>query len=106
MVAQEIVRLHNLDVGDPRRRQNFPGGFRAGDVRAGAHRAPFLEGAAHPELRDEPDDERNAHQQQPVRSETVSVNVSKHDVVLNMKRSRRTSTLSRGASTSLNLTTL
>ena len=63
MIAQEVVSLDHLNIVDVCRLQNFPGRFRAGDIRGRAHRSPFLESAAHPELRDEPDDQRSAHQQ-------------------------------------------
>ena len=41
MVAQEIVRLDNLDIVDLRRLQNLARAFRARDVRACAHLRPI-----------------------------------------------------------------
>ena len=60
MIAQEIVRLDHLDIVNLRRLQNFPRAFRAGDVGARPHLAPFLERAADAKLRPNADDQRHA----------------------------------------------
>src|ERR1700730_4289190 len=57
MVAEKIVRLDNIDIVDLRCLQNLPRAFRAGDVRAGADLRPFAEGATHPDLRPQTDDQ-------------------------------------------------
>src|ERR1700726_111285 len=58
MVAEKIVRLHNIDIVDLRSMQNFPRRFRPRDVGARADLAPFAERPAHPNLRPECDDQR------------------------------------------------
>ena len=63
VIAEVVVDLDHFDVANVRGLQNFPGRFRAGDVRARAHRAPFLERAAHAELRPETDEQRDADEQ-------------------------------------------
>src|SRR2546423_7708707 len=82
VVAEKIVRLHDLHVVDPGRRQNFAGCLSASNIRSGPDRPPFLKSAADAKLRDQPDDERYAHQEKPVRSKTVTVNVSQCHVCL------------------------
>jgi hypothetical protein len=58
MVAEEIVRFHNIDVADLRGAQNFACGFRPGDIGTRTYLAPFAERSANPNLRPESDDQR------------------------------------------------
>ena len=45
MIAEVIVQLDDIDIVNVRGLQNLTRRFRAGDVGARAHCAPFLEGA-------------------------------------------------------------
>ena len=51
MVAQKIVRFHDLDVTDLRRLEDFACAFSSGDIPARTHLAPMAKRTAHPNLR-------------------------------------------------------
>src|SRR5207244_12532009 len=67
--------------------QNFTRAFRAGDVRARPHLAPFMERTRHPNLRPNPDNQRDADIKEPTRSETETVWI-KHTELNLMYRSQ------------------
>jgi hypothetical protein len=73
MVPKKIVRLHNIDIVNLGRLQNFTRAFRTGDIRTRPNFAPFMEGARDPNLRPNPDNQRDADIKQPVRSKTETV---------------------------------
>src|SRR5262249_37929606 len=73
MVPKEIVRLHNLHIRNLSRLQNFTRAFRAGDIRACPHFAPFTERARDPNLGPNPNDQWDAYVKQPIRSKTETV---------------------------------
>src|SRR4051812_20464475 len=101
MVAEIIIRLDDFNVVDLRCGKNLPRSLRTRDVRGRAHFTPFLKGAVDAPLRDQPDDERDANEEEPLRPKTVSVNVGQGHVCLDIKRSRGPSPSARGAPTSL-----
>src|ERR1700730_6057459 len=71
MVPKKIVRLHDIDIVDLGRLQNFTRAFSTGDIRTRPHFAPFTERVRDPNLCPNPDDQRDANVKQPVRSKTV-----------------------------------
>src|ERR1700745_2219586 len=73
MVSKKIVRLHNVDIVNLRRLQNFPRTFCTSDIRACAHLTPFAKRARNPNLCPNPNDQRDADVEQPMRSKTETV---------------------------------
>src|ERR1043166_7181647 len=69
MVAEKIVRLHDVHIMNLGRLQNFASALRAGNVRARPHLAPFSERAGHTDLRPNSEDQRDADVKQPVRTQ-------------------------------------
>src|SRR5207302_8818014 len=59
MVAEETVRLHNIDIVNLRGLQNLSRAFGAGDVRGSAHFPPAIESTGHADLRPDPENRRN-----------------------------------------------
>lgn len=72
MIAEKIIRLHNIDIVDLRGLQNLPRALRAGNVRARSHLAPFTECALNPDLRPNADDRRHYYIEQPVMTSAES----------------------------------
>src|SRR5437763_15751420 len=72
MIAEEIVGLDNIDIVNLRRLQDLARAFRARNVGAGPHRAPFSKRATHPELRPKRSDHRNTDVEQPIMPERKS----------------------------------
>src|ERR1700730_11899519 len=87
MVPKKTVRLHNIDILNLGRLQNFTRAFSTGDVRTRPHFAPFTERARDSNLRPNPDDQRDADVKQPVRSKTETVWI-KHTELNLMYRSQ------------------
>src|ERR1043166_9385267 len=73
MITQEIVRLYNINVMDLCCLQDFASALGAGNVGARAHLAPPAKRAAHPNLRPDSNDQRDAHVKQPVRTQAKTV---------------------------------
>src|SRR5262249_35855177 len=67
MVAEKIVRLHDVNVTDLRRLQDFARTLGTRNVRACAHLAPPAERAAYPNLRPNSNDQWDADVNQPIR---------------------------------------
>src|SRR4029450_10609167 len=70
MVAEKIVRLHDVDIINLRCLEDFARAFSSGDIRARTHLAPTAKRAAHPNLRPNSNDQRDADVKQPVGTET------------------------------------
>src|SRR3954471_10144519 len=70
MVAEKIVRLHNLDVLNLRCLEDFACAFSSSDVPVRTHLAPMAKCTRHPNLCPNSNDQRNADVEQPVRTET------------------------------------
>ena len=70
MVAEKIVRLHNVDILNLRCLEDFACAFSAGDIPARTHFAPMAERAGHSNLRPNSNDQRDADVKQPVRTQT------------------------------------
>src|SRR5437762_2500598 len=70
MVAEKIVRLHDINIMDLCGLQDFARALGASDIRARTHFAPTAKCAAHPNLRPNSDDQGDADVQQPMRSQT------------------------------------
>src|SRR4029077_7545211 len=65
--------LHNIDILNLGCLQNFTRAFRAGDICAVAHLAPFTKRTRDPNLRPNSDDQRDAYIKKPMRSKTETV---------------------------------
>src|SRR4029079_2718449 len=70
MIAQDIVRLHDVDIMNVPRLQDLACAFGTVDVPAGADLAPSAKRAGYPHLRPNSNDQRDADVEQPVGTET------------------------------------
>ena len=73
MVTEKIVRLHDVNVMDLRRLQNFPRALCAGNIDTRSHLAPTAKRAGDPNLRPNSNDQGDADVEQPVRSQPKTV---------------------------------
>src|SRR5262245_17527150 len=70
VVAQKIVRLHDVDIMNLRCLEDFSRAFSPGDIPARTHFAPMAKRTAHPNLRPNSNDQWDADVEQPVGTET------------------------------------
>src|SRR5712691_6146023 len=70
MIAEKIVRLHDVHVMDLCCLQDFPRTLCASNVAARTHLAPSAKRAGHPNLRPNSNDQRDADVEQPVGTQT------------------------------------
>src|SRR5439155_21741711 len=72
MVAQKIVCLHDVDITNLRCLEDLACAFSSGDIPARTHLAPPAKRAAHPNLRPNSNDQRDAEVEQPVGTQTTA----------------------------------
>src|SRR5262245_26285923 len=70
VVAQKIVRLHDVDIMNLGCLEDFACAFSSSDIPARTHLAPMAKRTFHPKLRPKSDDQRDADVEQPVGTET------------------------------------
>src|SRR4051794_4490595 len=70
VVAQKIVRLHDVDIMNLGCLEDLSRAFSSGDIPARAHLAPMTKCTAHPNLRPNSNDYWHADVEQPVGTET------------------------------------
>src|SRR6185369_8231799 len=70
VVAKKIVRLHDVDILNLSCLEDFACAFSSGDIPVRAHLAPMAKRTAHPNLRPNSNDQRDADVEQPVGTQT------------------------------------
>src|SRR5439155_19573886 len=73
VVAQKIVRLYDVHILNLGSLEDFACAFSSGDIPVRTHLAPPAKHAAHPNLRPNSNDQRDADVEQPVGTQTKTV---------------------------------
>src|SRR5204863_8799608 len=72
-VDQKILSLHDVNITNLHCLQDFACAFSSGDIPVRTHLAPSAKHAAHPNLRPNSNDQRDADVEQPIGTQTKAV---------------------------------